>query len=288
MNASNDNKETQRLAARYSSMAELELLRLAKQSSTLTDEAREALRAELSRRGLLALVSDPPVAEKVERPLELVLARAFRDLPEALIAKSVLDSAEIECFLFDKNYIALNWLASNAWRGVKLMVADEDVAEVRELLDQDSPESFEISDSETFTQPRCPVCESMDVAFQELVVPVAFGSFLLNSAVRVTRAAWICHTCRHQWENPDDDLYNGDWLDWRLIHSLWFFNFTVGLVLLGGFFEPVLFLLWFPPTVFSALLLAHYAPPVNSVTLSSQASWPVQATYFSRFSSAFY
>ena len=99
------------------------------------------------------------------------------------------------------------------------------------------PNAFEISDSETFTQPRCPVCESMDVAFQELVVPVAFGSFLLNSAVRVTRAAWICHTCRHQWENPDDDLYNGDWLDWRLIHSLWFFNFTVGLVLLGGFFE---------------------------------------------------
>jgi Putative prokaryotic signal transducing protein len=278
VNASSDNKETHRLAARYAGMADHELLRLANQSSTLTDEARDALLAEISRRGILAVGSDPPMAEKIERPLELVLARAFRDLPEALIAKSVLDSAEVECFLFDENYVRLDWFKSNFVRGIKLMVADEDVAESRELLDQDSPEAFEISTSETFIQPTCPVCQSMDVAFQELVSRVVLASIFVNLPLRLTRAAWICHTCGHEWQNDNEDLHNGDWLDWRLIRSLWFLNalflncffiITLSVEVTGFLFDgrtdhllpalTVLFL-WFIPTLISAWLLAKYTP----------------------------
>ena len=73
-------------------------------------------------------------------PVEL---RRFRDLPDALLAKSILDSADIECFLIDENIIRMDWLWSNLVGGVKLWIRPED-ADAAELLDQDYLEGFVI------------------------------------------------------------------------------------------------------------------------------------------------
>jgi hypothetical protein len=257
---SRGDKEKQRLASHYAAMPDLQLLGLARQSADLTEAARNILQSEIARRALSAEATYAiGIAESDPLP-ELALARAFRDLPDALVAKSVLDSAGVECFLFDENYIRLNWFHSTALHGVKLEVAEEDILESRELLDQDAPESFEISETETYTQPRCPVCRSQDVSFQELVKRVAFAAFFINIPVALTRDGWICHTCRHPWKNQAEYLYDGDWLNWRLVHSLWFVNFVAGVFVIGGFFEPVFFLFWLPPTLFSAWLFAKYVP----------------------------
>jgi len=57
-------------------------------------------------------------------------------LPEALLARSILESAGIECFLGDQNIIRMDWFLSNALGGVKLRVREEDVAEADALLGQ--------------------------------------------------------------------------------------------------------------------------------------------------------
>jgi hypothetical protein len=56
---------------------------------------------------------------------------------EAWLAKSVLDSAGIECFLFDENVVRIDWFLSNAIGGIKLRVREEDVAAAAALLDSD-------------------------------------------------------------------------------------------------------------------------------------------------------
>ncbi|HTU32348.1 MAG TPA: hypothetical protein VMF66_00940 [Candidatus Acidoferrum sp.] len=67
---------------------------------------------------------------------ELVILRRFHNLPEMLLAKSILDSAEIECFLQDENMVGLDWLASSAFGGVKLVVKKNDAVAADELLSQ--------------------------------------------------------------------------------------------------------------------------------------------------------
>ena len=85
-----------------------ELEKLAEVVSTLTDVAQEALQAELSRRGIKVESSGEPVLPE-PKETEIVPLRVFRDLPRALLAKSVLDSADIPCFLSDENTIRMDW-----------------------------------------------------------------------------------------------------------------------------------------------------------------------------------
>jgi len=66
---------------------------------------------------------------------DLVVARAFTTLPEAHLARSVLDAVGIPSFLADENIIAADWLYSNAVGGVKLLVPSDLVDEAVAVLD---------------------------------------------------------------------------------------------------------------------------------------------------------
>lgn len=136
------NIERKRLSELYSGMTPEELEKLAEVVSTLTDVAQEALQAELSRRGI-KVESREPVQPEPNRQ-NIVPLRVFRDLPRALLAKSILDSANIPCFLSDENTIRMDWFLSNALGGIKLLVREEDGAAATELLDQQwkEPESI--------------------------------------------------------------------------------------------------------------------------------------------------
>ena len=63
------------------------------------------------------------------------MVKRFRDMPEAQIAESILDSAGIDCFLADENTIRMDWLWSNLLGGFKLMVRPEDLDAATQLLD---------------------------------------------------------------------------------------------------------------------------------------------------------
>jgi hypothetical protein len=136
-------RERNRLAQLYAALSDGELQRLAGETESLTDEARAALALEMSRRNIPAETAgeaeDSPGGRAKLR--DLLTIRQFRDLPEALLAKSVLDSAGIECFLGDDNLIRMDWLWSNLLGGIKLRVRQEDALEASRLLEGDAPQS---------------------------------------------------------------------------------------------------------------------------------------------------
>jgi hypothetical protein len=147
--------EHNRLAQFYASLTDGELQQIAREGTSLTDEARAALASEMSRRGMpadapgdgtddqgadgatdgAADADDSAAANGRAEMRDLLTIRQFRDLPEALLAKSVLDSAGIECFLGDDNLIRMDWLWSNLLGGIKLRVRQEDAIVASRLLD---------------------------------------------------------------------------------------------------------------------------------------------------------
>lgn len=131
-------KERWRLAQRYASMTEIEVKELAAEAESLSDAAKWALRVDLSRRGLHVQLAEPaPVPKKNKKEhSRIVSLLQYMTLPEALLAKSLLDSAGIESFLGDQNIIRMDWFLANALGGVKLRVREEDAEEAAALLGQ--------------------------------------------------------------------------------------------------------------------------------------------------------
>lgn len=64
----------------------------------------------------------------------LVTIATFRSQIEAEMAQAYLDTHNIRAYLQDANIIAADWMLSNAVGGIKLQVAEPDVAEATQLL----------------------------------------------------------------------------------------------------------------------------------------------------------
>jgi len=224
-------QERRRLVDFYAAQMDGELEKVASQAYELTDLAREALRAELARRGLATELIEtapvvtnnvvagkelpgdppPPMPPRTEAAFdgegelrELVTIRAFRDLPEALLAKGSLESAGIEALLADDNVIRLDWFWSNLMGGIKLQVDREDAEVANGILDQPIPEGFDVVGVGEYQQPSCPRCKSLDVGFQELDEPVAYVSAYFGVPIPWKRRAWRCHACKAEWEENED------------------------------------------------------------------------------------
>jgi hypothetical protein len=222
-------QEGRRLAEFYSGQMDGELEKVAEQAYELTELAREALKAELCRRGLQTkLIETAPVVFKKQVPVmpgdppppappappsapdgelelrKMVAIRQFRDLPEALLAKGSLESAGIDAVLTDDNVVRMDWLWSNLMGGVKLLVGVEDAAEADEVLAQPIPEHFDVSGVGEYAQPRCPKCYSLDVTFQELE-PAAYLSMTVSVPLPFHRRAWRCRSCGAEWEEDGAD-----------------------------------------------------------------------------------
>ena len=135
-------QERERLAAFYASLNDEELRLLAAQSETLTPSALLVLREEISRRRLTIELQAPIDASPRAEPANIVTLRRFRDLPDALIAKGILDSAGIACHLGDENLIRMDWFLSNCVGGMKLWVNAEDADAAASLLDSSAPEEI--------------------------------------------------------------------------------------------------------------------------------------------------
>jgi hypothetical protein len=182
-------KERQRLAALYARIEQGELEAIAAQAGSLTDVAREALRSELSRRGMTPLFeAGRPGSSSLEGTAPPVIIRRYQELPEALLSKSILESAGIESFLADENLVRIDWFYSNLVGGIKLLVRGDDAETARKLLAQDTPDKFQVDWVGEYQQPRCPRCQSLDVAFVGIPIPI-------------TNERWKCHSCGNEWED---------------------------------------------------------------------------------------
>jgi hypothetical protein len=195
-------KERQRLAALYAGMEQGELEEIAAQGESLTEVARQALHSEMSRRGISVLLEAskrrPASAKRSDLP---VMIRRYQNPLEAWLSKSILDSSGIESFLVDENLVSIQW-NSNAVGGIKLLVRSEDAETARKLLEQDTPEKFQVDGVGEYQQPRCPRCQSLDVAFNELNRRIAYGGMLFAGVpIPIRNEHWKCHSCGNEWED---------------------------------------------------------------------------------------
>ena len=136
------------LAPRYHDLSDPELIRIARSYDDLTDAAQHALRQEFSRRGL-----EPPLVDdgvEVDRSARLVTIRRYRDLSEALVARSMLEGAGLQAFLCDENIVRLEWQISNFIGGIRLQVEALDREAASELLDHPLEETIRLSEDEVF------------------------------------------------------------------------------------------------------------------------------------------
>ena len=194
-------KERQRLANWYASMEDGELQKIATRPESLTDVAREVLRSEISRRGMAPILetSKPEAPERSGPP---AMIRRYQNLPEALLSKSILDSAGIESFLADENLVRIDWFYSNLVGGIKLLVRAEDAETASKLLAQETPDKFDVDGVGEYDQPRCPRCQSLDVSYDELNKRIAYGGMLVAGIpIPVTSERWKCHACGNEWED---------------------------------------------------------------------------------------
>jgi len=198
-----EQKERRRLAELYASLEEGELKEIAGDADSLTPVAREALRSEMLSRGMEAPPANAGAAEtpasKDETPSPVMIAR-YGGVPEALVAKSMLDSAGIESFLGDENLVRLDWFYSNLVGGIKLMVREEDAETARAVLERNIPEKLEVAGVGEYEQPSCPKCGSLDVSFDGLDKRVAYTGFFLGVPIHLKHKGGKCHACGHEWE----------------------------------------------------------------------------------------
>jgi hypothetical protein len=191
------------LAAQYSRMSETELIEMARSYDDLLETAQGALRAEFARRGL-----EPPLVEEPEKfqLRRLVTVQRYRDLSEALVGRSLLESAGIQAWIADENLVRLDWFYSNMVGGMRLQVDESDEAAAREFLEKRVPETIAYSPDEAYVQPTCPKCGSAEITLgtgtergRSLV-----ALWALAIPVPPREAAWHCDACGACWVDDED------------------------------------------------------------------------------------
>jgi hypothetical protein len=197
------NLDSEDFAQGYRKMLNGELLKLAQSYDHLTDAAQSALRAEFARRNL-----QPPILEETAHPPEhrsLVTVARYRDLSEAIVVRTMLESAGIYVFLRDENLVRLDWQVSNFIGGIRLQVEAADEARALDLLSQSVPEMIPFEEGEDFFQPQCPKCGSIDITFEGSSRGAALASVtMLAVPLPLGRETWICNTCDARWEDTED------------------------------------------------------------------------------------
>jgi hypothetical protein len=188
----------------YRPMSELELYEFASDWHSLVDEARTALVAEFATRGLDFVEPSLPSGDDSPEFRELTTIRQYRDLSEAIVARAVIESAGIFCFLKDENLVRLDWQVSNFIGGIRLQVAASDVESAEAILSQPIPSEFSIPDQPGFSQPRCPRCTSTDITWERQGRKAALASLYLFS-LPLPRGAesWHCNSCDLRWQDAD-------------------------------------------------------------------------------------
>jgi hypothetical protein len=196
-------RERERLTELYASMEEGELKEIEADVDSLTPVAREVLRLEMLSRGM----EPPPVSEETteaptisEEALRPVMVGRYGGMPEALVAKSMMDSAGIESFLSDENLVRLDWFYSNLVGGIKLMVREEDAETALNVLEKNIPAKLDVTGMGEYAQPPCPRCGSLDVTFDGLDKKITYPGLFFGVPIPAKNFGGKCHACGHEWD----------------------------------------------------------------------------------------
>jgi len=129
-----------------------------------------------------------------------VVIRQYRDMPEAMTDRMILEVADIDCYLFDENVIRLDWLWSNLLGGLKLVVRQRDAEDAEGALNSGPGPKFDVEGVGEYEQEHCPKCGSNDVSCDELMKRIAGAGLLLGLPIAIHQKGWNCHNCQHTWD----------------------------------------------------------------------------------------
>jgi len=126
----------------YSGMDDGELLALAEELDTLTDEAQDALLGELRNRHLdqeadrlhQEHLSEQAVSS--EAPVKLVTVATFGDPFSGNLAKGKLESEGIECFIASEHRPGRSFGAGGMLGPIELQVKESDIERADKLLQE--------------------------------------------------------------------------------------------------------------------------------------------------------
>jgi predicted RNA-binding Zn-ribbon protein involved in translation (DUF1610 family) len=191
------------LATQYAQMSETELMELARSYDGLLEIAQVALREEFARRGL-----EPPLVEESDE-LEfrrLATVRRYRDLTEAYVGRSLLESAGIPAWIADEHLVRMVWFYSNVVGGMRLQVDERDEAAAREILEEVVPGTITYGPEEAYVQPTCPKCGSAEITLGDGTERGRsfVALYFLSIPVPPREAAWHCEACGAQWADAEN------------------------------------------------------------------------------------
>jgi hypothetical protein len=191
------------LVKKYAAMGEPELQEFARLYDSLTGPAQDALRAEFARRNLspdsIGETDDPPVHP------QFVTLRRYRDLSEAIVARSLLESAGIPAYLRDENLVRLDWFKSNFIGGGRLQVDASDEPAAAEILAQPIPDTIQFDDGLEFQQPRCPQCSSINIGLEGSSGTAETAAYAVLPSLSGADEIWNCNECGSRWEDAEED-----------------------------------------------------------------------------------
>lgn len=140
-------------------------------------------------------------------PERLVTIRRFRDLPQAQIALSKLESAGVTCELADGEMVRMDWFISNFIGGIRLQVAETEIEDAEKLLNDPVGDVFPPEDiGSDYVQPRCARCGSLDITHVNR--PRAITYFALYFGVPILSGIdeMKCESCGNTWDYAPDSI----------------------------------------------------------------------------------
>lgn len=191
------------LAAQYAQMSETELMELARCYDGLLETAQVALRAEFARRGL-----EPPLVEEPEEWVfrRIVTVRRYRDLMDAFLGRSLLESAGIQSWVADENLVRMDWFYSNMVGGLRLQIDESDEVDARAILDEGAPQTITYGEEEAYVQPTCPKCGSAEVTMGDGTERGRsfVALYVLAIPVPPRKSVWHCEACDARWVDEEN------------------------------------------------------------------------------------
>lgn len=123
----------------------------------------------------------------------ITIAR-FSKPEDAHLLRMRLEAGGVPAFLQDENIVQVDWLYSNAIGGVRVQVAEEDLAKARELMEEG------VSPLDNAAATQCPFCGSEETEVDELPRRLTFLSILLLAfPVPFLRPRHKCRSCGRHW-----------------------------------------------------------------------------------------
>ena len=123
--------------------------------------------------------------------MALTTIATFSKAEEAHLFRIRLEAVGIEAFVFDEHLVQMDWYLSNAVGGVRVQIAEEDMAEAREFLAADVPQPCPEAEDV-----MCPKCGSHATAPDEWPRRAAFLALLfLHFPLLVSWRSWRCSAC---------------------------------------------------------------------------------------------